>query len=94
LVDYKDGGKIMNFTIEMYLEEDGRHIAKIPEIRGCIVYGETEDKAIRKAIVHALQIYADQIEHNEEKEKFEITKTKQFSLDFSMAVPEPELIEA
>ena len=76
----------MKFTIEMHLEDDGRHIADIPELPGCTVYGKTEEDAIRNSIVLALQIYADQIEHGEEEEKFELTRTKKFTLDFSMAV--------
>ena len=83
----------MNFTIEMYQEEDGRNLANIPEIPGCMAYGATEEQAIRNAIVIALQVYADKIEHNEEKEEINL-KAKNFSLDFAMAVPEPELIEA
>ena len=83
----------MNFTIEMYQEEDGRNLANIPEIPGCMAYGATEEQAIRKAIVLALQIYADEIEHNEVEEEINL-KAKSFSLNFAMAVPEPELVEA
>jgi predicted RNase H-like HicB family nuclease len=83
----------MNFTIEMYQEEDGRHIADIPELPGCLVWDEIKEQAIRKAIVLALQIYADEIEHNEVEEEINL-KAKNFSLNFVLKVPEPELVEA
>jgi len=83
----------MKFTIELDGEKDGRHIAEVPELPGCIIWDETEEKAIRKAIVLALQIYADKIEHNEEKDDIKL-KTKNLSLDFALAVTEPVPIEA
>ena len=82
----------MKFTIELDFE-DGLHVAEIPELPGVIMWDEIKDNAIRKAIVLALQVYADKIEHNEEKEEINL-KAKNFSLDFALTVLEPELIEA
>ena len=87
----------MNFTIEMY-QEDGKYLADIPELPGCMALDEIKEQAIRKAIVLALQVYADEIKHNEIEEEINL-KEKKFSLNFAMAVTEPvltgpELVEA
>jgi predicted RNase H-like HicB family nuclease len=53
------------FTIETELESEGRWIAEVLEVRGALVYGETREAAIHKAMALALRILADQIEHGE-----------------------------
>jgi predicted RNase H-like HicB family nuclease len=39
----------MDFHVEVEQEEDGRWIAEIAEIAGCMVYGTTEKTAISQA---------------------------------------------
>jgi predicted RNase H-like HicB family nuclease len=39
----------MNLTFETELEDDGRWIAEVPEIPGCLAYGATELEAMSAA---------------------------------------------
>jgi predicted RNase H-like HicB family nuclease len=57
--------RIMVLAIELDREVDGRYIAEVPELRGVIVYGDTEDAAIENAKALALHVLADRIEHGE-----------------------------
>ena len=52
--------------IEVEREDDGRWLAEIPELPGAMVYGVSQDEAIRKVKVLALRIMADRMEHGEE----------------------------
>ncbi len=45
--------------IEIEREADGRWIAEIPALPGCMVYGETENAARRAVEALALRIMAD-----------------------------------
>ncbi len=47
-------------------ETDGRWIAEILLLPGCMVYGETESDARSKVQALALRVIADRIEHGEE----------------------------
>ena len=38
----------MRFTVEIEREEDGRWLAKIPELSGVLVYGQTRTEAISR----------------------------------------------
>ena len=60
-------GNLMNFTIELEQERDGRWIAEVPELRGVLVYGQTREEAMAKAQALALRVLADQLEHGEAK---------------------------
>ena len=51
--------------IEIEREADGRWIAEIPAIPGCMVYGETADAARRAVEALALRIMAERAEHHE-----------------------------
>lgn len=51
--------------IETEIEDDGRWIAGIPALPGCMVYGATRDEAIRKVEALALRVIADRLEHGE-----------------------------
>jgi predicted RNase H-like HicB family nuclease len=55
----------MDYTIEVDIETDGRFIAEVLELPGVIVYGETQEEAIRLVKALALRVLADRLEHNE-----------------------------
>ena len=57
----------MTFTYQLELEEDGRWLAEIIELPGCLAYGSTEAEALLASQVLALRIVADRIEHDEHK---------------------------
>jgi predicted RNase H-like HicB family nuclease len=56
----------MRFTVEIDREEDGRWIAEIPDLPGCMAYGATEAEAIGKCQALALRVIADRLDHAEE----------------------------
>ena len=51
--------------IEVERETDGRWIAEVLELPGCLAYGETRDNALAKAKALALRVLADRMEHGE-----------------------------
>lgn len=51
--------------MEIDREDDGRWIADVPDLPGCVVYGVTRDEALSRAIALALHVLADRIEHGE-----------------------------
>jgi predicted RNase H-like HicB family nuclease len=53
---------VMPISIEIDREEDGRWIAEIPMIPGCMSYGVTRNEAIRSVEALSLRILADQVE--------------------------------
>jgi predicted RNase H-like HicB family nuclease len=55
----------MNLTIELDTEEDGRWIAEVPDLPGCLAYGQSRDEAMQNAKALALRVLADRIEHGE-----------------------------
>jgi predicted RNase H-like HicB family nuclease len=55
----------MSFTIETELEIDGRWIAEIPSLPGCMVYGTTKAEAQLKVRALALRVLADQLENRQ-----------------------------
>ena len=52
----------MNYHIEYEREEDGRWIAKVPQLPGVLAYGKTADDAMRKAEALALRVLAERLE--------------------------------
>lgn len=56
----------VRFTYEIEREEDGRWLAEILELPGCMAYGPSEDAALRAAQVLAFRILADRMEHDEQ----------------------------
>ena len=54
------------FRIEIERETDGRWLAAVPELPGVMAYGATQEEAVRKAKVVALQILADMIANGED----------------------------
>lgn len=51
--------------IEIDRETDGRWIADVTAIPGCLVYGTTREEAIRKVEVLALRVIADRLDARE-----------------------------
>lgn len=58
---------ICRLTIETDREEDGRWIAEVVDLPGVLVYGETEEEAIRRAKVLAAEVLADRAEQGEDR---------------------------
>lgn len=55
----------MNRKIEVERETDGRWIAEVSELPGCLAYGETQASALAKAKALARCVLADRMEHGE-----------------------------
>ena len=55
----------MNLKIEVDREADGRWIAEVLELPGCLAYGKTRGDALAKAKALALRVLADRLEHGE-----------------------------
>jgi predicted RNase H-like HicB family nuclease len=55
----------MQFTIETEQEEDGRWLAEVRELPGCMVYGATLEAAQAGAEALGLRVLADRLEHGE-----------------------------
>lgn len=55
----------MNLKIETERESDGRWIAEVTELPGCMAYGGTQADAVAKAKALALRVMADRLEHGE-----------------------------
>jgi predicted RNase H-like HicB family nuclease len=52
-------------SIEIDREQDGRWIGEVPELPGCLAYGQTESEAKAKVIGLAFRVLADRVEHGE-----------------------------
>jgi len=52
----------MPIALEIDREEDGRWIAEIPSLPGCMAYGVTRDEAVRLVEALALRIMAERLE--------------------------------
>jgi len=55
----------MNLKIEVEREADGRWIADVVELPGCMAYGDSEANALARAKALALRVLADRMEHGE-----------------------------
>ena len=55
----------MHLTIELDQEADGRWIAEVVELPGCLAYGKTRADALARAKALALRVLADRMEHGE-----------------------------
>ena len=58
-------GQLVNLSIEYDDESDGRVIAEIEALPGCLAYGSTKEEAARRVQALALRVIADKIEHGE-----------------------------
>jgi predicted RNase H-like HicB family nuclease len=52
-------------SVAFDLEDDGRVIAEIEALPGCLIYGSSREEAARRVHTLALRVMADQIEHGE-----------------------------
>lgn len=59
----------MPIALEIDREEDGRWIAEIPTLPGCLAYGATREEAVRAVEALALRVIAERVEAGKE-EKF------------------------
>ena len=57
----------MKFELECEREEDGRWLAKVPQLPGVLACGSTADEAMSKAEVLALRVLADRLEHGDSR---------------------------
>jgi len=55
----------MKYAVEFELEEDGRWIAEVTDLPGVMVYGNTQEEAMRAVMALAMRVIADRIEHGE-----------------------------
>jgi predicted RNase H-like HicB family nuclease len=55
----------MNLKIEVEREADGRWIAEVMQLPGCLAYGKTKADALARAKALALRVLADRLEHGE-----------------------------
>ncbi len=55
----------MRFPVEFEQETDGRWLAEIPALPGCLAYGASRDEALAAAVGLAMHVLADRIEHGE-----------------------------
>jgi predicted RNase H-like HicB family nuclease len=54
--------EVMDFTIELDREVDGRWIAEIPQLPGVMCYGGSRNEAVARVKALALRVLADRIE--------------------------------
>lgn len=52
-------------TLEIGVETDGRVIADVQEVPGCMAYGTTEAEAVRAVTVLLYRVLADLAEHDD-----------------------------
>ena len=52
-------------SIETDRETDGRWIAEVPDLPGCLVYGATRREAVANVEALALRVLAERLEHGE-----------------------------
>ena len=55
----------MRFPGEVEHEMDGRWLAEVPALPGCLAYGDTRDEAVTQAVSLAMHVLADRIAHGE-----------------------------
>ena len=55
----------MAYRVEIEREEDGRWLAEVAELPGCMAYGATAEEALARAQALALRVLDDRIEHGE-----------------------------
>jgi predicted RNase H-like HicB family nuclease len=55
----------MNLKIEGEREAEGRWIAELLELPGCLACGKTQADALARAKALALRVLADRLEHGE-----------------------------
>ena len=56
----------LEVTVEIDREVDGRWIADAADIPGVMAYGKTQEEAVAKVKILALQVVTDRLEHGED----------------------------
>jgi predicted RNase H-like HicB family nuclease len=54
--------QLMNLTIEIEKEEDGRFLAEVINFPGVLAYGNTKQEAVARVQALALRVLADKLE--------------------------------
>lgn len=57
--------RVSYYTVEFDREDDGRWIADVPALPGCLVYGRTRRTALDRARRLAAQVVADLVANHE-----------------------------
>jgi predicted RNase H-like HicB family nuclease len=52
-------------NVEIEREEDGRWIADVPDLPGCLAYGASRGEAVARAEALALRVLAERLEYGE-----------------------------
>lgn len=55
----------MDLPIESEIEQDGRWIAEVVVLPGCLAYGGSRQEAVSRVQALALRVIADRLEHGE-----------------------------
>lgn len=55
----------MAYRVEIEREGDGRWLAEVVDLPGCMAYGATAEEALAHAQALALRVLADRLEHGE-----------------------------
>jgi len=53
-------------SVEVDREEDGRWIAEVPDMPGCLAYGASRPEAVARAEALALRVLAERLEYGEQ----------------------------
>ena len=69
----------MVLNIELEQESENRWIADIPVLPGVMVYGVSQEDAIKKVQTLALEIIADRIQHGEWSEQMPVISFRHLS---------------
>ncbi len=58
---------MLNYSLQVEQETDGRWLAEVPELPGVMAYGSTVDEAVINTEMLALRVIADRLQHGETK---------------------------
>jgi predicted RNase H-like HicB family nuclease len=56
---------VMAYRVEIEREDDGRWLAEVIDLPGCMAYGVTPEESLARAQILALRVLADRLEHGE-----------------------------
>lgn len=63
----------MDLPIESEIEQDGRWIAEVVVLPGCLAYGGSRQEAVSRVQALALRVIADRLEHGEGDPLFSVS---------------------
>jgi predicted RNase H-like HicB family nuclease len=58
---------MLDYSLEVERETDGRWLAEVPELPGVMAYGDTQEEAVTNTEMLALRVIADRLQHGEAK---------------------------